>query len=174
MSNEIAFPESSPLLDEIFSVPVQEASNIEHRKLIRTKIWRIKEWVETLEQVEMETIHTFVNESYARQIFIPKGTLLVGKIHKTDHIILISKGDVSVLSEYGVERYNAEYCPVTFTSPKWIMRVIYAHEDTYWTNLHQVVKREMTEENFNKMESELFTDTFDELNKIEALETIAQ
>jgi hypothetical protein len=39
--------------------------------------------------------------TYARQMFIPKGTLIIGKIHRHEHLNFIMHGRVSVATELG-------------------------------------------------------------------------
>ena len=39
--------------------------------------------------------------TYARQMFIPKGTVIIGKIHRYQHLNFIMKGKVSVATEFG-------------------------------------------------------------------------
>jgi hypothetical protein len=70
---------------------------------------------------------------YAREIFIPAGFMLVGKIHKYEHLNIISKGDISVITENGPQRVRAPY---TMVSPPGTERAGYAHEDTVWTTIH--------------------------------------
>ena len=83
--------------------------------------------------IEIEPVHHFSKGLYAREITIPKGTTLTGKIHKTEHINVISKGDISVLTENGIQRIKA---PCTIISKPGTKRVGFAHEDTVWTTFH--------------------------------------
>ena len=39
--------------------------------------------------------------TYAREIFLPKGSFVVGKIHRHQHLNIISKGKVKVFTEFG-------------------------------------------------------------------------
>lgn len=73
--------------------------------------------------------HYFSLGIYCREIHIPAGHVVVGKIHKFEHINVISKGRVTCMTEFGVEVYEA---PCTFISKAGIKRVVYAHEDTVW------------------------------------------
>lgn len=78
--------------------------------------------------------HSFAPGVYVRQIEIPAGTLVVGKIHKHEHPNFLMKGRVSVLTESGgVEELVA---PLQMISPAGTKRIVYAHEDTVWTTIH--------------------------------------
>lgn len=68
-----------------------------------------------------------------REMFIPKGSIIIGKIHKHAHLNLISVGHVRVVTEDGPMEIRAPY---TFTSSVGAKRVVTALEDTIWTTFH--------------------------------------
>lgn len=84
--------------------------------------------------IELPLVHRFTNGLYTREIFMPKGTLLTSKIHKTRHQFVILKGEVSVIDELGNEvRYQAPYVGITEEGTR---RVLYIHEDCLWMTIH--------------------------------------
>lgn len=84
--------------------------------------------------VEIEPVHHFADGLYAREITIPAGTLLTGKIHKTRHLNIVSAGEITVWSAgEGSRRIRA---PFTFVAEPGSRRVGFAHEDTVWTTVH--------------------------------------
>jgi hypothetical protein len=82
---------------------------------------------------EILTRHWFAPGVYARELTIPAGTCLTGKIHRGAHINIISAGRISVLTEHGIKTLEA---PCTLVSDAGIKRVGFAHEDTVWTCIH--------------------------------------
>lgn len=102
--------------------------------------------------------HNFVDGLYIREIFMPKGTLLTSKIHKTNHPYFVMKGEVSVITENGVERIKAPH--IGFTK-KGTKRVLYIHEDCNWITIH---KTDTT--NLEEIEKEIISNNEDTLNKI--------
>ncbi len=104
---------------------------------VEVRAW-IRELTEKLlalpvaEKREFEVKHTFLNGMYMRELFIPKGSLLIGKIHKLPCLNVVSKGDISVLTESGSARVTAGY---SVQSPAGIQKVGYAHEDTVFINV---------------------------------------
>jgi hypothetical protein len=84
-------------------------------------------------QIHIEPKHYFANGLYMREIFIPKGVTLTGKIHKTEHLCVLSQGEVSVYTDEGMRRLKAS--TVVKSSPG-TKRVLYAHEDSVWINCH--------------------------------------
>ena len=77
--------------------------------------------------------HSFSEGIYAREIFIPKGAALTGKIHKNSCHIFLMKGDITIVSEEGKKRMKA---PCYFVCKAGMKRIGYAHEDTIWVNIH--------------------------------------
>ncbi len=77
--------------------------------------------------------HTFTPGLYARTLFMPKGSLFISKIHKTEHPYVISQGRASVWTEDGVVELKAPHIGVTKPGT---CRVLYIHEDCTWTTFH--------------------------------------
>ena len=46
--------------------------------------------------------------AYAREILLRKGSLVIGKIHKHQHLNIISKGKVTVFTEFRSEEHTSE------------------------------------------------------------------
>lgn len=87
--------------------------------------------------------HHFAPGQYAREIFIPQGSLIVGKRHVHAHVNILSLGKVMVFSEhFGLQEMQAPY---TFVSPPGTKRVIAALEDTIWTTVHVTDKTDLSE-----------------------------
>lgn len=103
------------------------------------------------------TRHYFAPGSYAREIELPEGSVVVGKIHKHAHVNVISKGKVRVATPDGITEMSA---PITFISSPGTKRVVIALEDTVWTTVH------VTEEtDLDKIETELIAPSFLELEQ---------
>lgn len=78
--------------------------------------------------------HSFADGVYVREIFIPKGTVLTGKIHKYSHPNFLMHGEVIVVTESGGrEQLKA---PLAMISPAGTKRAVYALEDTVWITVH--------------------------------------
>jgi quercetin dioxygenase-like cupin family protein len=77
--------------------------------------------------------HHYAEGSYAREMLIPKGAIIIGKIHRHSHVNVISKGRIYVATEFGSEILQAPY---TFISKPGTKRAVYALEDTVWTTIH--------------------------------------
>lgn len=103
--------------------------------------------------------HTFADGCYIREIFNPKGELIVTKIHKVAHPYFLLKGDMSIATEEGPKRVKAPYYGVT---PAGTKRIIYTHEDCVFVTVH-VTK----ETDLRKIEEEVIAKDFLEIDELE-------
>ena len=89
----------------------------------------------TTEGADLPIRHSFAPGIYAREMFIPEGTLLIGKIHKHRHHNFLMQGSIIVLTEEGgVKLLQA---PLMVVSEPGTQRVGYAVTDTIWTTVHE-------------------------------------
>ncbi len=111
--------------------------------------------------------HTFADGMYIREITVPKGNLIITKIHKLTHPYFLLKGDCSVLTEEGVKRIKAPYSGIT---PAGTKRIVYVHEDTVWITVHATRKTDLKE-----IEDEVIAKTYDEMeDKVKCLDFIKE
>jgi hypothetical protein len=105
-------------------------------------ILAIQREVAAAPQIELHVVHHFSKGLYARELHIPKGTILVGKTHRFENLNIISKGEISVYTDEGIKRITA---PFAIVSPPGVKRVGYAHEDTVWTSIHATNETDVDE-----------------------------
>lgn len=101
--------------------------------------------------------HIFAPGLYARQMTIPKGGRIIGKIHRHAHINTISQGRVLVITEFGKEELIA---PVTFVSQPGTKRVVVAQEATIWTTYHPTEETDLA-----KIEDNVIAPTYEALEQ---------
>jgi hypothetical protein len=98
------------------------------------KIDALEAGIRELAPVEFVTVDHFSKGVYARELHIPAGTVLTGKVHKYENLNILSKGEMSVHMEDGsVLRVCAPY---TVVSPPGTRRAAFAHSDCVWTTIH--------------------------------------
>lgn len=99
--------------------------------------------------------HTFTEGAYARQMTIPRGSVIVGKIHRHAHLNFVMRGKCSVFTERGVKEIVA---PAMFVSTPGTKRVVFAQEETVWVTVH------VTEEtDLEKIEDQIIAKDFSDL-----------
>lgn len=103
--------------------------------------------------------HSFAGGIYMREIFIPAGTLLVGKIHRRSHPRVVLSGEIIQFSESGgQERFKG---PIAIISPAGAKRAIYALTDYRAITFHEVGE----ERDLKKIEDLLIAKSYGELEE---------
>ena len=98
----------------------------------------------------------FSNGMYVREISIPRGTLVMGKIHKHEHPNILVKGSVVMMTEDGVETIKA---PLTMVSKAGTKRFLFTLEDTIWITMHRTDKTTAFE-----AEDDIVTTRYEDMN----------
>lgn len=88
---------------------------------------------EQCEPVEIEPVHYFADGLYGREITIPAGTVLTGKMHKQAHLNFLMRGEITVWTDQGMKRLIG---PCVVVSQPGCKRAGYAHTDTVWITVH--------------------------------------
>lgn len=99
----------------------------------RAAIDRLQSAMDAMPQVPQPLTHHFTEGLYGREIFNPKGCLIVTKIHKAPNFSFILKGKLSVITEEGEDVLEA---PGFFITKPGTKRVLYSHEDTVFMTVH--------------------------------------
>lgn len=85
-------------------------------------------------QIDLPLTHRFTPGLYIREMRMPAGTLMVTKIHKSEHPLLLTQGCASFWSEEtGVQNIEAPYVGITRPGTR---RVWYAHSDCILMTFH--------------------------------------
>ena len=111
-----------------------------------------------MQSVECELKHYHAPGLYIREIFIPAGVAVVGKIHKHAHFNDISQGRVRVSTEFGFDVLEA---PCRFVSEAGTKRAVFAETDTIWTTFHPTLETDV-----DKIETEIIAADYNELKAL--------
>lgn len=95
---------------------------------------KIQSMPESLGKDPFPLKHSFADGLYIRKIFIPRGMLVVGSLHRDSYLNVILSGDISVMTEEGIKRVVG---PTEIVSPAGNKRFGYSHEDTVWITVHK-------------------------------------
>lgn len=120
----------------------------------RHKVIALENYMREQPQVEIPVQHYFSQGVYAREIFIPKGTILTGKIHKFQQLNILAAGEMDVLVGDEVKRVKA---PFTVVSAPGTKRIAKAIEDCVWITIHGT-----DETDLDKIEQYFIAETEDE------------
>lgn len=98
---------------------------------MRQKVDRLEQSMQGMPPAECPVRHYFAPGMYAREITIPKGVTLVGAIHKTENLCVLSKGALELVTDDGTVVIQA---PATVTVKPGAKNAAVALEDAVWTN----------------------------------------
>ena len=131
----------------------------ESQAATQEKVSRLSAAMAEMPQADVPVTHRYLDGIYVREVLMRKGLIVVGKIHKQEHIAIISKGKATVLTEDGLKVIEA---PCTFKSPPGVRRALYIHEDMVWTTIHRT-----DETDLDAIEAQLIAKDFKELTQNE-------
>ena len=119
------------------------------------KVLTLEAEIKKMEQVRCPVKHHFAPGIYAREIIMPAGAVIIGKIHKYAHMNIISKGCVTFTDETGTRTVQAPY---TFRSNAGSKKALFIHQETVWTTIHPT-----DETDVEKIEAEVVTENVEDL-----------
>ncbi len=77
--------------------------------------------------------HHFAPKVYGREMLIPAGGTIVGKIHRHAHLNIVVRGRAMVATEFGDKEVRGGDVFVSLPGTK---RAVHAIEDTVWITIH--------------------------------------
>jgi hypothetical protein len=98
---------------------------------MQEKVVALEEVLLEVPQVDCPVRHHFAPGMYAREITIPKGTVLTGAVHKTQNLAVLSSGKLQLVTDNGTTIISA---PHILTVMPGMKNAAYALEDSVWTN----------------------------------------
>jgi hypothetical protein len=106
---------------------------------------------------------------YGREMFMPKGTLVVGKIHKRQGLNFLLKGKIYVATEFGKQWYTA---PCIIKGEANVKRIVFAVEDSIFVNVH--LTKYSGEENLDKVEEDIVAVDYSEVGLMDSVDKLLE
>ena len=106
-------------------------TEIQPTEAVRAKVEKLEESMLNLPQIHCPIRHHFAPGVYAREITIPKDTVLIGVVHKRDNLVVLSAGKLRLVTEDGFAEITA---PHTMLCKAGSKNAAVALEDAVWTN----------------------------------------
>lgn len=126
--------------DNVISM-IEDACGDVSTPSVRSKILELEDKIKAMPQIIPPVRHLFSGGIYAREIFLPKNTILTGRMYLIDHIDLMLFGDITVTNDDGPKRLTGYNVLPGIAGKK---RAGMVHEDTLWITFCAV--EEETEE----------------------------
>jgi hypothetical protein len=97
----------------------------------QSKLEKLENAIATVPQIDCPVRHHFAPNVYAREITIPKGTVLTGAVHKVQNLAVLSQGKLQLVTDDGTVIISAPHILTVMPGTK---NAAYALEDSVWTN----------------------------------------
>lgn len=110
-----------------------ELNPLSHVKPTIEQIMALQAAMAEMPQAEMDLFHHFADGAYARELHIPAGVAIVGKMHRTQHFLIVASGHISVTTSAGQEDIIGPKVIITEPGTK---RAIYAFTDAVLITVH--------------------------------------
>ena len=107
---------------------------------LRQKIDAAEEILLQVPQMEIIPRHVFADGLYGREILIPAGTILTGKVHRHADLNFVLYGEIDVITENGPRRVVG---PCWFAGKAGAKQIGHAHTDTLWVTVHATRNRDL-------------------------------
>ncbi len=133
----------------------------------REQIVRLQTEMAKMPQVELPTEHFFADGMYCRVLFRPAGTLIVGKVHRKEHLYIICSGTIKVTTDDGVKEITG---PRVIVSKPGTKRAVLALTDATCLTVHRTDKTDLDEIEEEMVEPEEIA-LFDSSNMLKRLES---
>ena len=133
--NEIIAPDNTELLKRIFG-------DLQSQKYIDVVRDVQKQIQDHAELIDVPVEHHFAPGVYMRQMNAKAGTVVVSKMHRTEHMNVLLSGSLTIATENGIEYLKA---PAVIKSMPGTKRIGYFHEDTSWMTVHPTYSTDLEE-----------------------------
>ena len=98
------------------------------------KVGALTDCMRRMPQEDCPVKHHFSPGLYLREIFMPAGTVVVGRVHKTEHFNILVQGAARIVHDDG--RQEELRAPMVFVSKAGVQKVLYILEDMIWMTTH--------------------------------------
>lgn len=90
----------------------------------------------------LDVIHSFSKGNYARSGTMRANSIIVGHIHKEEHLNILSSGSMILWMDGVISKIDA---PAIFTAPENSRKILYTITDCVFTNIHHSFKTDLQE-----------------------------
>jgi len=135
---------------------ISRKSIINFEQLMRDRMGPAAEYTDDLCPIT----HSFSDGIYIREMFAPKGAIIVGKIINQEHHIFLMSGEIIILTEQGQKTFIG---PIHFNAPAGTKRVGYVVEDIVWCNIHPNLTNTI---NVDKIEKKVISPSYKHYDRL--------
>jgi len=116
-----------------YTITIEAPMPVLPRKPTLEQIQAFEALVREMPQGEYPVTDHFAPGVYGREVLIPAGNVVVGKMHRDGHLNILLEGEIEVWTEEGMKRLVG---PQVIISQAGIKRIGFAVTDTRWMTVH--------------------------------------
>lgn len=90
--------------------------------------------MKSMDQVDLNEQHLLADGMYCRQVSMPKGSLVIGHVHKKQAINVLAAGRILIKTKME-DPWNEVSAPFVNTTPGGMRKIIYVLEDACFMNI---------------------------------------
>ncbi|MDH5182278.1 MAG: hypothetical protein OEX12_00175 [Gammaproteobacteria bacterium] len=105
---------------------------------VKERIESLERYLCTLPQQEAPVEELWGKDVYVRELIIPAGSFVIGRIHKYDHVSIMIEGELLMWTEFDETIHLSGYNKVI--AKAGIKRVGYVLQETKWITAHGVTE----------------------------------
>lgn len=109
----------------------------------RVGVEKLAEVMKDMKPLDCQPEHLFAPGLYVRILRMPAGSLIISKIHKTEHFCLALNGMVTVVK--GAGDNEIVIGPSLMLTMPGTQRALYIHKDATWITFHPTDKTDVDE-----------------------------
>lgn len=111
------------------------ANPVDVRTILDCRLSQVEAVMRGMPQVECRVEHEFSDGVYIRKMFVPAGTMVMGKRHRLRTYNILLSGEVTVYAGDGQPAKHL-VAPATFVSEPLSRKLGLFHQDSVWINVH--------------------------------------
>lgn len=100
----------------------------------RKELYALQMALSGMPQISLEPTHRFAGGVYLRELQIPEGNMVLGKIHKHEHFVILAEGACRINTDEGMQDIVA---PHIWISKPGDQRALYTYEHCTFLTIHE-------------------------------------
>ena len=100
----------------------------------RKELHNLQMSLASMPQLQAEAKHRFCGNVYLRELEIPEGSLVLGKIHKHEHFVILAEGACRINTDQGMQDIIAPHIWISKAGDK---RALYTYEHCTFLTVHE-------------------------------------
>lgn len=112
-------------------------------EMFKSNIGNLANHLRAMDNDTTSIIEYFASDSYVREMVIPAGTCVIGRVHKTDCINILLEGEIVIVDNDGNRKEMKS--PQVFIAKAGHQKAGFAIKDTRWLNCFSCKEEQLSD-----------------------------